>query len=74
VVVLDDELVSIAGSPDRRSGSHPLDRSGRDSGVHVTEQALEEPLGPASDWYSLGVVLDEALTACPRSTGRSTPS
>ena len=60
VVVLDYGLVTDA----RVTGP---DRTHRTAAVGTPaymspEQVLDEPLGPASDWYSLGVVLYEALT------------
>ena len=60
VVVLDYGLVTdrqVAG-PDR---THSTAAVGTPAYMSP-EQALDEPLGPASDWYSLGVVLYEALT------------
>ena len=59
VVVLDYGLVTDvrAAAPDR---THDTAAVGTPAYMSP-EQALDEPLGPASDWYSLGVVLYEAL-------------
>ena len=60
VVVLDYGLVTdvqVTG-PDR---THQTAAVGTPAYMSP-EQVLDEPLGPASDWYSLGVVLYEALT------------
>jgi eukaryotic-like serine/threonine-protein kinase len=59
VVVLDYGLVTDvrAGGPER---THDTAAVGTPAYMSP-EQALDEPLGPASDWYSLGVMLYEAL-------------
>ncbi|MCC7000431.1 MAG: protein kinase [Deltaproteobacteria bacterium] len=57
VVLLDFGLVS-----QRRHGVSG-DRGLMGTPAYMSpEQAQEQPLGPASDWYSVGVVLFEALT------------
>jgi eukaryotic-like serine/threonine-protein kinase len=64
VVVLDYGLVTDvrAAAPDQ---THQTAAVGTPAYMSP-EQALDEPLGPASDWYSLGVLLYEALTGvCP---------
>ena len=58
-VVLAD--FGIAASDAARAAGHPDDRA--TAGYQSPEQALGEPAGPASDVYSLGLVLLECLTA-----------
>ncbi|HWO22560.1 MAG TPA: protein kinase [Kofleriaceae bacterium] len=59
VVVLDYGLVTDVRAA---AGERTHDTAAVGTPAYMSpEQALDEPLGPASDWYSLGCVLYEAL-------------
>jgi hypothetical protein len=60
VVVLDYGLVTDVRAP---AADRTHDTAAVGTPAYMSpEQALDEPLGPPSDWYSLGVMLYEALT------------
>ncbi len=60
VVLLD---FGLTGDFRRLSSEHTHDSSSVGTPLYMSpEQADDEPLGPASDWYSVGCMLYEALT------------
>ncbi|MBI4509938.1 MAG: protein kinase [Deltaproteobacteria bacterium] len=65
LVLLDFGLVSDAydqeGNPDHWAGT---------AEYMAPEQAVQASVGPAADWYSVGVVLYEALAGTPPFTGQ----
>jgi eukaryotic-like serine/threonine-protein kinase len=59
VVLLDFGLVTDVSPPDGLSSGYSFVGT---VGYMSPEQSASRPLGPASDWYSVGTVLYEALT------------
>jgi hypothetical protein len=67
VVVLDFGLATELGPS---TGAGPLESEQVGTAIYMApEQALEEPPSPANDWYSVGVMLYEALVGSPPFVG-----
>jgi hypothetical protein len=59
IIVTSDGTAALTGFPGRDPGAEPMARFGKDAaepGYVAPEQIADDPVGPATDLYSLGVV------------------